>query len=69
MRQEKRRGRMFIHAEDVAQITGKSYRSSLTILNEIRQSYSKPKGALITYLEFSAFMNLNEEEVLAFLQF
>lgn len=68
MTHAKRRGRMVIHAEDVTQITGKSYRNSLTLLNEIRHYYNKPKGALVTYLEFSDYMHLNAEEVLAFLQ-
>lgn len=63
-----KRGRMFVYATDVALITGRSYKTALKILNQIRQAYEKPAGALVTYKEFSAFMYLDEQEVLQILQ-
>lgn len=63
-----KRGRMFIYATDVALITGRSYKTALKILNQIRQIYEKPTGALVTYKEFSAYMCLDEQEVLQMLQ-
>lgn len=66
--QIEKRGRMCIYANDVVIITGRSYKTSLRILNRIREAYNKPIGALVTYMEFCAFMNLDEEEVLEFLK-
>ena len=59
-----KRNRMFIYATDVAQITGRSYKTALKILNEIRLFYDKPAKAFVTYKEFCAYMHLDEKEVL-----
>ncbi|EPH12283.1 hypothetical protein HMPREF9713_01124 [Myroides odoratimimus CCUG 12700] len=55
--------RMFVYAQDVAQITGRSYKTSLSILKEIRNAYNKPKNALVSINEFCAYMNVDEAEV------
>lgn len=60
--------RMFVYAQDVAQITGRSYKTSLSILKQIRVAYNKPKNALISINEFCAFMNIDEVEVSNFLK-
>lgn len=62
------KGRMCIYATDVALLTGRSYKTSLKILREIREAYQKPESALVTYKEFAAFMNLDEDEVFDFLK-
>ena len=63
-----RKGRMFVYAQDVISITGRSYKTALKILVQIRAFYGKPKGALVNYKEFCAYMNLDEEEVYQLLQ-
>lgn len=55
--------RMFIHTKDVIDLTGRSYKSSLTILKEIRNAYNKPKNALVSIVEFCEYMNVEENEV------
>jgi len=59
---------MCIYASDVVIITGRSYKTALRLLNKIREVYNKPLGAMVTYMEFCAYMNLDEEEVLAVLK-
>ncbi|WP_353101136.1 hypothetical protein [Myroides odoratus] len=59
-----KRNRMFIYAIDVAQITGRSYKTALKILNDVRIFYDKPAKAFVTYKEFCAYMHLDEKEVL-----
>lgn len=56
--------RLCVFANDVALITGRSYKTSLRILRDIREFYGKPQKAIITYVEFCAYMNLDESEVL-----
>lgn len=65
---EKKSGRMFIYANDVALITGRSYKTALKILNRVRTQCNKPAGALVSYKEFCVYMNLDEEEVFNSLQ-
>jgi hypothetical protein len=55
---------MCVFAQDVVLITGRSYKTSLKILREIREAYNKPKNALVSCLEFCAYMNLDEGEVM-----
>ncbi|MDR2221175.1 MAG: hypothetical protein LBE34_00390 [Flavobacteriaceae bacterium] len=57
-------GRMCVFAQDVVLITGRSYKTSLRILREIRAVYNKPKNALVSCVEFCAYMNLDEAEVM-----
>lgn len=55
--------RLFIYPQDVEQITGRSYKTSLTILKEIRKAYNKPNTALVSVAEFCAYMNIDETEI------
>lgn len=64
----RKNGRMFIYATDVVVITGRSYKTALKILNEVRKMYEKPAEAMVSYKEFSACMHLDEEEVFRALQ-
>ncbi|MGG5508286.1 MULTISPECIES: hypothetical protein [unclassified Myroides] len=69
MRESKaKKGRMCVYANDVIRITGRSYKTALKILIEIRTFYDKPQGALVTYKEFSSYMNLDEDDVYGLLQ-
>lgn len=61
---QKPNDRLCIFAQDIALITGRSYKTSLRIMREIKKAYSKPKNSLITYMEFCSYMNLDEAEVL-----
>ncbi len=52
---------MFIYATAVVVSTGRSYKTALKILNEVRKRYERPAGAMVTYKEFSVCMHLDEE--------
>jgi hypothetical protein len=56
--------RVCIYPKDIQRITGKSYRQSIRILNEIRKSLRKPKNSLVSIDEFCSHTGLNIEHVL-----
>lgn len=56
--------RVCIYPKDIQRITGKSYRQSTRILNEIRKSLRKPKNSLVSIEEFCFHAGLNIEHVL-----
>ena len=55
--------RVCIYPKDIQRITGKSYRQSTRILNEIRKSLRKPKNSLVSIAEFCEHTGLKMEEV------
>ena len=55
--------RVCIYPKDIQRITGKSYRQSIRILNEIRKSLRKPKNSLVCIAEFCEHTGLKMEEV------
>ena len=59
--------RVCIYPKDIQRITGKSYRQSTRILNEIRKSLRKPKNSLVSIEEFCLHTGLNIEHVLPFI--
>jgi len=59
--------RVIIYAVDVVELIGRSYKTALRLLNEIRVLYKKKPRAFVTYLEFAAYMGLDENVVLDFL--
>jgi hypothetical protein len=56
--------RVCIYPKDIQRITGKSYRQSIRILNEVRKSLRKPKNSLVSIEEFCSHTGLNVEHVL-----
>ena len=56
--------RVCIYPKDIQRITGKSYRQSTRILNEIRKSLRKSKNSLVSIEEFCLHTGLNIEHVL-----
>ena len=55
--------RVCIYPKDIQRITGKSYRQSTRILNEVRKSLRKPKNSLVSIAEFCEHTGLKIEEV------
>jgi hypothetical protein len=56
--------RVCIYPKDIQRITGKSYRQSIRILNEIRKSLRKPKNSLVSVEEFCSHTGLKIEHVI-----
>lgn len=55
--------RVCIYPKDIQRITGKSYRQSTRILNQIRTSLRKPKSSLISIDEFCEYTGLKQEHI------
>ncbi len=55
--------RVCIYPKDIQRITGKSYRQSIRILNEIRKSLRKPKNSFVSIDEFCEYTGLKYEHV------
>ena len=55
--------RVCIYPKDIQRITGKSYRQSTRILNEIRKSLRKPKNNLVSIEEFCEYTGLKYEHI------
>lgn len=60
----KKRQRSVVYAKDVARLICKSERTAQRLLEKIRCKLGKPKGGVITVLEFCAFMGMMEKELL-----
>lgn len=56
--------RVCIYPKDIQSITGKSYRQSTRMLQQIRNDLKKDKEQLITIDEFCSYMAINKEEIL-----
>ena len=55
--------RACIYPKDVQRITGKSYRQSLRILQQIRNVLRKEKHQIVTVDEFCSFMGIEMDKV------
>lgn len=55
--------RVCIYPKDIQCITGKSYRQSTRILNQIRKSFRKPRKSLVSIEEFCSYTSLKIEHV------
>lgn len=62
-----RPSRLVIYPKDVQMLTGKSFRSSQILLQNIRISLQKAKGQFITFAEFCQFTGMKEGYVYEFL--
>lgn len=60
--------RLVVYPNDVRNITGRCYRSSRILLQNIRTAYGKKKGAFVSLQEFCRYMELEEDFVKAFLK-
>lgn len=60
--------RLVVYPNDVRNITGRCYRASRILLQNIRKSYGKKKGDLVTLEEFCRYMGMSEEFVRPFLE-
>lgn len=60
---KKAQKRVCIYPKDIQCITGKSYRQSTRILNEIRKSFNKPKKSLVSIDEFCGYTGLKYEQI------
>ncbi len=63
----KKPARICIYPKDIQQLTGKSYRQSTRILQDIRIHLGKPPESLISVMEFCIYTGLDYEEVIWFL--
>lgn len=52
-----------IYPKDIQRITGKSYRQSLRMLQQIKRDLNKEKEQYITIEEFSNYTEINRVEV------
>jgi hypothetical protein len=55
--------RVCIYPKDIQLITGKSYRQSTRLLQQIKASYQKEDEQMITIDEFCRYMAINKEEI------
>ncbi|MDR0227592.1 MAG: hypothetical protein LBI72_00775 [Flavobacteriaceae bacterium] len=60
---KKVRMRMCLFPTDIMDLTGKSYKAVLVLMQNIRKTYNKPQKAFISIEEFCTYTGLNEEEV------
>lgn len=63
----KKNHRLCIYPKDVQRITGKSYRQSVRILQNVRRCFNKPAGTYVSLSEFCTYCGLSIHEVAAFL--
>lgn len=56
--------RVCIYPKDIQRITGKSYRQSIRILNQIRKSLRKANNSLVSIDEFCEYTGLKYEHVI-----
>ncbi len=59
--------RICIYPKDVQAITGKSYRQSLRILQNLRKCFLKAEGSYVTVSEFSIYTGISEKDIERFL--
>ena len=55
--------RVCIYPKDIQRITGKSYRQSTRILNQIRKSNRKLNNSLVSIEEFCEYTGLKYEHI------
>jgi len=59
--------RLIIYPKDIKMITGKSYRRSCILWNDVRKTLDKGEHQVLTIREFCDYMGLEEQLVLEFL--
>ena len=59
--------RVCIYPKDIQLITGKSYRQSTRLLQQIKASYQKEEEQMITIDEFCDFTGINQDLVVSFI--
>ena len=59
--------RVCIYPKDIQLITGKSYRQSTRLLQQIKASYQKEDEQMITIDEFCDFTGINQDLVVSFI--
>ena len=60
--------RICVYPKDIQLITGKSYRQSVRILENIRKFYKKSKHNYVSIREVSLYLGLDYEELLTFVK-
>lgn len=60
---KKERKRLCIYPKDIQQITGKSYRQSIRMMQTIRKELNKLQNELLSIEEFCQYTSLNQEQV------
>ena len=55
--------RLFIYPKDVQALTGKSYRTSLDMLHDIKDALAKPKKGQVTIEEFAKWQGVPPETI------
>jgi hypothetical protein len=55
--------RACIYPKDIERITGKSYRQSTRIFNNIKAEFNKPKNSLVSIEEFCQYTGLKFEHI------
>ena len=60
--------RLVIYAKDIQTVTGKSERTSRTILKKVRESFSKEKHQAVSVNEFCEYIGLPTEQVVKLLR-
>ena len=58
--------RVCIYPKDIQLITGKSYRQSTRLLQQIKTSYQKEDEQMITIDEFCQYSGISKEELMIF---
>ena len=58
--------RVCIYPKDIQLITGKSYRQSTRLLQQIKASYQKEDEQMITIDEFCQYSGISKEELMIF---
>ncbi|HMK03044.1 MAG TPA: hypothetical protein VK489_02590 [Ferruginibacter sp.] len=59
--------RAVIHIKDVENITGMKDSAARKLLQKIRKTFNKPKGAFVTIKDFCMHTGMSEEEVKEYL--
>jgi hypothetical protein len=59
--------RIAIFSHDIERLTGKSARTAMRILQQIRQHYGKKRNEILTLAEFCEYTKLTEEDVRPFM--
>ncbi len=59
--------KVVIYPKDVANITGKSYRSSWVLLNKIKAHYQKEKHQFVSVQELCDYLGLSVEEIASYI--
>jgi hypothetical protein len=62
-----KRSRTVIYIKDIMMITGRQYRAARYLYQAILRHFGKRKGHVVTCVEFSIYMGIDEETVISYL--